>query len=130
LITEEGKSPSGVILGKCQAIRLDGKPCQAYAGPSGYCFWHNPERQEDRLEASRNGGRHRGLVIPIDTPLTANESRGILAAVLAALLNGAIDSGAARSAAYILQVERKIAEGEEMEKRIGHLEDLITNKGY
>jgi len=128
--TLERGSPRGAILSKCKATRIDGQPCAAYAGPSGYCFWHNPDRQEDRLEASRNGGSHRGLSIPVDTPLTANESRGILASVLAALLSGAIDSNIARSVAYILQVERKIAEGEELEQRIANLEALIASKRY
>jgi hypothetical protein len=45
---------------------------------------------------------------------------------LAALLEGALDPNTARAAAYILQVERKIAEGVELERRITTLEALLS----
>ena len=47
---------------------------------------------------------------------------------MAALLEGALDPTTARVAAYILQVERKIAEGEELEKRIAVLEELQRDR--
>lgn len=51
------------------------------------------------------------MPLPVGRPLEGQEARGLLAAVLAALLQGAIDPNTARAAAYILQVERRIAEG-------------------
>ena len=42
-----------------------------------------------------------------------------------ALLHGAVDPTTARAAAYILQVERKIAEGEELEDRMTAIEEIL-----
>ncbi|MPZ14353.1 MAG: hypothetical protein GEU73_08000 [Chloroflexi bacterium] len=77
------------------------------------------------LEAARKGGSRKVLDLPVGAPLGAEESRGILAAVLAALLAGALDAGTARAAAYILQVERRIAEGDVLERRVAALEELL-----
>jgi hypothetical protein len=83
------------------------------------------------LEASRRGGSRRTLALSTERPLGAQEARGVLASVLRALLEGAVDPGTARAAAYILQVERKIAEGAEMERRLAALEELVpaTRRG-
>ncbi|HZA23902.1 MAG TPA: hypothetical protein VFA32_15090 [Dehalococcoidia bacterium] len=78
------------------------------------------------LAASRNGGSRKALPLPIGRPLDTVEARGLLASVLAALLDGALDPNTARAAAYILQVERKIAEGAELERRIAGLEALLS----
>jgi hypothetical protein len=77
------------------------------------------------LEASRKGGSRKALPLPVGRPIEAEEARGLLAATLAGLLQGALDPTTARAAAYILQVERKIAEGEEMERRISAIEALM-----
>jgi hypothetical protein len=120
-------TPQGPLLSKhCQATRTDGAPCGAPPGKHGLCFWHDPEQREDMLAAARNGGSRKGLLLPIGRPLDTVEARGLLASVLAALLDGALDSNTARAAAYILQVERKIAEGAELERRIAGLEALLS----
>ena len=77
------------------------------------------------MEACSKGGSRRSVPIAVGRPLEASEARGILASVLGALLQGALDPNTARAAAYILQVERKIAEGEELEKRIADLEAAV-----
>jgi len=59
-------------------------------------------------------------------PLDAAAARGVLGSVLMALLHGAVDPTTARAAAYILQVERKIAEGEELENRMAAIEELLS----
>ena len=51
-----------------------------------------------------------------------------MASVLGALLEGALDPSTARAAAYIIQVERKVAEGEELERRIAALEALVPQQ--
>jgi hypothetical protein len=78
------------------------------------------------LAASRNGGSHKALPLPVGRPLQGEEAQGLLASVLAALLDGALDPNTARAAAYILQVERKIAEGVELERRMAALEALLS----
>jgi hypothetical protein len=64
----------------------------------------------------------------VGRPLKGEEAQGLLASVLAALLEGALDPNTARAAAYILQVERKIAEGVELERRIATLEALLSQR--
>jgi hypothetical protein len=119
-------SPHGPLLSKhCHATRSDGAPCSAPPGKHSLCFWHDPEQREEMLAAARNGGSRKGLPLPIGRPVDALEARGLLASVLAALLDGALDPNTARAAAYILQVERKIAEGAELERRIAALEALL-----
>ena len=108
--------------------RADGSNCGAPLGESGLCFWHDPERREERLEASRKGGSRRTIPLPVGPPLEAEEARGVLAAVMAALLEGALDPGTARAAAYILQVDRKIAEGETLERQLSIIEELTQQR--
>ena len=120
-------TPQGSLLSKhCQATRADGAPCGAPPGKRGLCFWHDPKRREEMLAASRNGGGRKALPLPVGRPLKGEEAQGLLASVLAALLEGALDPNTARAAAYILQVERKVAEGSELERRITALEALLS----
>ena len=46
---------------KCQGVGLDGSPCGAppsLVDPlSGYCYSHDPNREEERKESSRRGGQ-------------------------------------------------------------------------
>ncbi len=123
----EQYDPQGALLSKgtCLATRTDGAACGAPPGEQGYCFFHDPSRREELLEACSKGGSRRTVPVFVDRPLEANEARGILASVLGALLQGALDPNTARAAAYILQVERKIAEGEELEKRLANLEAAV-----
>jgi hypothetical protein len=120
-------TPQGAMLSitQCQSTRTDGQSCAAPTGQSGFCFWHDPERRHQMLEASRKGGSRKALPLPEVRPLDAEEARGLLASVLIAMLEGAVDPTSARAAAYILQVERKIAEGEETEKRLAALESFV-----
>ena len=43
---------------KCLGIRVDGKPCRStIVGDYGYCFSHDPTREEDRTVARTREGR-------------------------------------------------------------------------
>lgn len=42
---------------RCQAETVNGMPCRAAAGPSGYCFLHDPALASERARARRAGGR-------------------------------------------------------------------------
>ena len=112
-------------IGQCQGIRTDGQPCGEIPGENAYCFWHDPERREEMLEASKKGGSRKALPLPAGRPLDAQEARGLLASVMAAVLEGALDPTSARTVGYLCQIDRKIAEGEEMEKRMAALEEFI-----
>ena len=79
------------------------------------------------LEASRRGGSRRTIPLPLETPLEPEECRSILAGVLGAMLEGALDCNSARAAAYICQVEAKI-QGQELEKRVATLEAVLRQR--
>ena len=124
-----GVGPPTPLLSKpiCQAMRTDGTPCGAPPGQSGLCFWHDPAWREDRLDASRKGGSRKAFDLPVGAPIDASEARGLLTALIAALLQGAVDPATVRTVAYVMQVDRKIAEAEALERRISALEDLVAD---
>ena len=80
------------------------------------------------LDASRKGGSRKAVILPECDPLDAQQARGIIAGVITALLEGAIDPTTARSVGYLIQVERKVAESEELERRVGVLEDQLRTR--
>ena len=81
------------------------------------------------VDAAHKGGARKSLDLPVGHPMAAEEGRGVLASVLKALLEGALDASTARAAAYILQVERKIGEGDALERRIAAPEEITTRNG-
>ena len=126
----DGVNPQGAMLSiaACQSSRTDGHACGAPPGQTGYCFWHDATRREEMLEASTKGGSHRTVPLPAAKPLGSDEARGVLASVLAALLQGSLDPTTARAAAYLVQVERSVAEKEELEHRIAGLEEVLAGR--
>jgi hypothetical protein len=130
-MNNEIEVPPGPMLSitPCRAFRTDGSPCGAPPSESGFCYWHDPERREQMLEASKKGGSRKSLTLPEAAPLVGNEARAILAAVLIGLLDGAIDPTTARAVAYIMQVERKILETDELERKLEALEDIVRSRG-
>ena len=131
MIQQPAGTPRGALLSKgaCQAARSDGGACGAPPGPEGLCFWHDPAQHQEMVEAARKGGSRTSLNLPVSQPLETSQARGVLASVLEAMLKGALDPNTARTAAYILQVERKIAEGEALEDRLSTIEELLHHNG-
>ena len=127
----EHQAPQGSVLSTstCKTTRTDGSPCRAPIGAAHeYCFWHDPERRSEMLEASKKGGSRKALSLPEGRALTTEEARDALGWVVSAVLNGALDPGTARAVAYVVQVDRSVAEKEELEKRITALEDAVLMK--
>ena len=124
-------TPQGDLLSNrvCSSVRSDGSSCKAQpSGNSSFCYWHDPGRREEMLAACRRGGSRRSLLLPMEQPLSAEEARGILASVLAGLLLGSLDPTTAKAAGYLIQIDRKIVEGQELEKRVEILESILTQK--
>jgi len=109
---------------RCRAIRSDGNPCQAYAQTvSVYCFWHDPELRDERLAASSRGGKRRPAVLPEGEVLSVERARAILAGLVEAVATGALDPTTARSVGYLLQIEGKLREDQELGRRLEGLEE-------
>jgi hypothetical protein len=107
----------------CKAIRNDGTPCRAQAVKGrSLCFWHDPTSREKMIDAAQRGGERRAVELPEGEALTPERARGILAGVVEAAASGAMDSATARTVGYLLQVEARIREGYDLEKRVEVLE--------
>jgi hypothetical protein len=113
----------------CKATRNDGTPCRAQTATAGeLCFWHDPARRAEMLQAAQRGGARRTVELPEGEALTPQRARGILAGVIEAAASGAMDSGTARTVGYLLQIEARIREGHEMESRIKTLESILQSR--
>ena len=60
-LTMATNAPGGTA---CLATRTDGNPCKAHPSTSGYCWWHDPDRREQMLNASRKGGSRKAVFLP------------------------------------------------------------------
>ena len=116
-------------MAECEALRTDGSKCRAQAlRGRTLCFFHDPASRARMIEAARRGGERRTVELPEGAPLTPQRARGILAGVIEAVASGAVDSATARTVGYLLQIEARIREGHDLEKRIESLE-LIQIQG-
>jgi hypothetical protein len=117
-------------MARCSGIKGDGSRCEgiAKAGES-YCYAHDPERADERRRnASRGGtraGRGRARLSP--------EIPAIKARILE-LVENVLEGNVERSSAAVVgnlyytlrravEVERKIKETEDLERRIAALEE-------
>lgn len=81
------------------------------------------------MAASRRGGKgnRRNVNLPEGQPLTPKRVRAILAGITEALLKGAVSAETARAVGYLLQIEQKIYDNRELEKRLEALERAVAN---
>lgn len=111
-------------MARCAGTRADGQACRAMAmAHSEHCFWHDPEKRIEMIEASRRGGSRKTLELLEHDELTAVRAMRIIAGTVAAVANGSLDAGTARTIGYLLQVEARIRERRDLEERIAALEE-------
>ena len=60
--------------------------------------------------------------------METGQGRGLLVAVIAGVLAGAIDPNTARAIGYLLQIDRQLAESDELARRLDAVE-LVVVKG-
>jgi hypothetical protein len=119
---------------QCQHTWPEGRKCKASAmARSGLCFFHDPDRSADRLEAQRAGGlRNRAASLPLDAPDRDLKSAGDVVALLGLTLNqvrkGQIDPRVANSVGYISGILLKALEMESLEQRVSDLERATKNQ--
>jgi hypothetical protein len=124
----------GAMKIQCQHRRPDGRKCHANAmARSGFCFFHDPKRATERLEAQRAGGlRNKAASLPLDTPDHDVKNAGDIVALLGLTLNqvrkGQIDPRLANSVGYISGILLKALEVETLEQRVSALERATTNQ--
>ncbi len=68
----------------CQAQRRDGQACGGVAGPSGFCFAHDPELAARRKEGNRQGGQNKDTTRRL-TKLVPSSLKPVLETLFTAL---------------------------------------------
>ena len=87
-----------------------------------FCFWHDPENRNRMLAASSKGGSRKCIELPSSEALSASRAREVIAGLLAELLSGNVEVGTGRAVGYLLQVDTRIRETCELERRVTALE--------
>lgn len=110
----------------CQAQTRSGARCQANAGESGFCFFHDPSRAAERAKAHRRGGLAK-LIAKVSGPAVAIANvAGVLVLVNAVILDTwEQENTAARSRALLAAGELAIKALQigELEERVKRLEE-------
>jgi hypothetical protein len=123
------------FLGSCGHIKKDGTKCGAQRiRGSQYCFFHEPSKAAERLEARRRGGRiSRPNTLPPETPdisaKTAEEVVDLLSLTINQVRRGEIDSKIAQAIGYLAGMVLRAKEQGEVEKRLLELEELVAKGG-
>ena len=109
----------------CKATNASGKPCQSNAGPSGYCFTHDPERAAARQSARKLGGYHRRRGAVSGDAVTIVSLADVLTLVNAVIRDAwNLDNSPARARVLLSAADcaRGVLEVADLEKRIAALE--------
>ena len=118
----------------CKAETKAGEPCRAAAMPdSVFCFFHDPEREEERREAQSAGGRNGRLkTLPEDTPDVKVENCADVVGLISASINqvrrGEIDPRVANAVGYLANVLIRAVEQSEVESRLAQLEAIVEGQ--
>lgn len=114
----------------CAGTKRSGERCTATVEPpQRYCWWHDPANADERRRAASKGGRGK----------PSRELRDLkreLEDLAKGVLDGSVDRGKGAVVNQILntrlraiELARKIKETEELEERIGQLEQSQEQRG-
>ena len=120
----------------CAQIKSDGSKCRTRPlKGSRLCFFHDPDRVEERLSAARKGGeRGKIATLPGDTPdvqlATAQDMVSLMAETISQVRRGQIDPRIATAVGYLANITLKAREHGELEDRLKTLEEEVErNRG-
>lgn len=113
----------------CAGIKRDGGRCTVVVGASqDYCYAHDPARQQERKRNASRAGRSRGSG---EIASLKDQLRKLASDVL----DGKVARGDAvavnqilNTRARLLEVERRVKETEDLEERLGALEDVLKGR--
>ena len=118
----------------CKARTKDGTECQtpALAG-SDFCFFHDPDKADERREANSKGGRQDKIkTLSADAPDIQVESCQDVARLISTTINqvrkGELDPRIANAVGYLANVLIRAVEQGDMEERIKSLEAAVGSK--
>ena len=120
---------------RCKAVTADGTPCRAQrVHGAEYCFFHDPQRAEDRAAAQQAGGRKgRAAVLPAETPRRPVETAADVIALLGETIHqvrtGALDPRVGNCVGYLSGTILKAIQQGDMEERLKALETAMAGQG-
>jgi hypothetical protein len=113
----------------CRATKANGEPCtQSANGPQGLCWAHDPANRKKRKRMASKAARSK----------PSRELTGLKAQLVDLtkdVLSGEIETGRAAVANQLIntrlrtmEVERKVREAEELEKRLAAIERVLKGR--
>ncbi len=118
---------------KCSATSKSGEQCEAQpVNGSEFCFFHHPDKAEERKAASAAGGKAGApKTLPPDTPWVTVRTPGDVSQQIEATINrvvrGEISPQVANSIAILLALQLKARELQMNEERLDALEMLVED---
>ncbi len=117
----------------CEAVGDGGGPCGATPMQDApYCFWHNPETQQEATEARRLGGLRRRREATVagayafEGLASVGHIRRLLEVAVTDTLSLENSIARSRTLAYLAQVALKTLETGELEERLASLEGAVA----
>jgi hypothetical protein len=111
---------------RCGHVTKAGTPCQANATPSGFCFYHDPNRKQERKAASVKGGMRsrKPSVLPPHDAAKLQSVADVLTLLRETIddVRQGMDSKTANCLAYLASVGLRAITGEKFEERLAALE--------
>jgi hypothetical protein len=118
---------------RCDGITEGGAPCLATPmSDSAYCFWHDPETQQQAADARRLGGqrRRREAVVAetfgVEGLETVPQIRRLLDVAVGDTLSLENSVARNRTLAYLVQIALKALEVGEYEERLAAIESVVA----
>ena len=109
---------------RCRGVRRDGTPCGAQAGPSGWCWAHDPDHEEARRAARSRGGKGKATARRLDklVPATLKPVVGTLLDALEEVHQGDLDPKRASAMAALAGAVGRLYQTGVLEERLAALE--------
>lgn len=115
----------------CSAAKPDQSTCNAPAlRGSKFCFFHDPSKESERLEAQSHGGRQNRIKTLQGTTPDARiddcrDAIALLVQTINQVRKGEIDPRIANSVGFLTNILMKALDHHEIENRIEQLEALL-----
>ena len=116
-------------MNQCEFIKSDGNRCKARPiKGSGFCFRHNPDMVEEKLNASQRGGLNRRLQGVYGQEVTLKEPEDIkvfLGKVINAIWTGKAPAQLGSSMGFLARCWLDAHDSAEVDKRIIEIEKRL-----
>lgn len=118
---------------KCQYLKPDRTKCRAnHINNSSFCFRHDPNKQEERMLASRKGGQNRALKgdwgerIVLTSPKDATYLMG---EVINKVWTGEAPTQLGSSMGFMIRVWLDCYEASEIKNKLSKIEEKLIQAG-